>query len=81
MLTKLNSNSHISFNKSDKNKNYIAAIAIGSKHFKEWKKFLSFPKAYCKKQNWNFHNQKNFINKKYLLEITNLAKTIDWKIY
>ena len=50
MLTKLNSNSHIFFNKSDKNKNYIAAIAIGSKHFKEWKKF-AYPswKAYCKK--------------------------------
>lgn len=66
MLTKLNSNSHIFFNKSDKNKNYIAAIAIGSKHFKEWKKF-AYPswKAYCKKNKIGIIIiKKNFINKK-----------------
>ena len=40
MLTKLNSNSHIFFNKSDKNKNYIAAIAIDLNTLKNGKNLL-----------------------------------------
>ena len=52
MISNLNTNSHIFFNKNSKIKNYLTAIAIGSKHFKDWKKY-SYPswKAYCKKNN------------------------------
>jgi len=52
MKSKLNSKSHIFFNQNKRTKNYLAAIAVGSKHFKDWKKF-AYPswKAYCKKNN------------------------------
>ena len=52
MIFEINKNSHIIFIKNDKTKNYIAAIAIGSKHLNDWKKycFNSWQK-YCKKNN------------------------------
>lgn len=52
MSIKLNNNSHIFFNKKNRTKNYIASIVIGSKHYKDWKKFV-YPSwnAYCNKNN------------------------------
>ena len=66
MISKLNTNSHIFFNKNNKIKNYLVAIAIGSKHFNDWKKY-AYPswKAYCKKNNIGIIIiKKNLINKK-----------------
>ncbi len=72
MIPKLNSDSHIFFNKNKKTKNYIAAIAIGSKHLKDWKKF-TYPswRAYCRRNNIgimiiknNLFDKKNFFWKK-----------------
>ena len=66
MLNKLNSNSHIFFNKNNITKNYIAAVVIGSKHFKDWKKF-AYPswKIYCNKNNIGIIViKKDLINKK-----------------
>lgn len=66
MISKLNNHSHIFFNKNNKSKNYLVAIAIGSKHFKDWKRY-SLPswKAYCKKNNLGILIIKNtLINKK-----------------
>ena len=66
MISNLNTNTHIFFNKNSKIKNYLAAIAIGSKHFKDWKKY-AYPswKAYCKKNNLGIIIiKKDLINKK-----------------
>ena len=66
MIGKLNNNSHILFNYKKKTRNYIAVIAIGSKHYNDWKKY-SFPswKMYCEKNNIGILViKKNLIDKK-----------------